>query len=53
MSGIKPLYDKYNWIPMMLGIMRSNNISIADKDVIEYFIDQPYFPILYDQLTVG
>ena len=49
--AVKPLYDKYNWIPMMLGIMRSNNISIADKDVIEYFIDQPYFPILYEQLT--
>jgi hypothetical protein len=47
----KQLYSPYAWIPMMLGILRANGVNIGDEDVIKYFINQPYFPKLYDQLT--
>ncbi|MCB0838527.1 MAG: hypothetical protein KDD99_17770 [Bacteroidetes bacterium] len=50
-SKIRQLYSPYAWIPMMLGILRSNGVNIGDEDVIKYFINQPYFPRLYDQLT--
>lgn len=48
---VKPLYDHESWMPMMLGLLRSNNVSIADPDVIIYFIDQPFFPRLYEMLS--
>lgn len=47
---VKPLYDHLSWIPMMLSILRLNEINIGRKDVIKYFIDQPYFPKIYEQL---
>lgn len=50
-NRIKPLYDHSSWIPMMLGLLRSNNISITDPDIIIYFIDQPFFPKLYGMLS--
>ncbi|MEZ4772674.1 MAG: hypothetical protein R3D00_05770 [Bacteroidia bacterium] len=50
-TPIQPLYHEYSWIPMMLGIMRSNNINIGDDYVIKYFIDEPYFDRIYPQLT--
>lgn len=52
-STQKPLYDNYSWIPMMLGILQSNDVSISDPDVIIYFIDQPFFPKLYEMLPVS
>lgn len=50
-TPVKPLYTEFNWIPMMLGILRANGVNIGDEDMIKYFIDQPYFPRIYDQLT--
>ncbi|WNJ16668.1 hypothetical protein [Pontibacter sp. G13] len=50
-NGIAPLYHKMNWIPMMLSILRTNEINIGDSDVIVYFVDEKYFPSLYAQLT--
>ena len=47
---IKPLYTAYDWIPGMLGRLRSANINIGDPDIIPYFIDQPYFDQIYQQL---
>ncbi|MCI4667629.1 MAG: hypothetical protein MRZ79_05660 [Bacteroidia bacterium] len=48
----KPLYQENDWIPMMLGILRSQNINIGDADIIRYFVDEPYFDELYKQLTI-
>lgn len=45
------LYDEFHWIPMMLGIMRVNNINVGDADVLPFLIDQPYFPRIYDLMT--
>ncbi|MEZ4827875.1 MAG: hypothetical protein R3C61_16550 [Bacteroidia bacterium] len=50
-TTVQPLYHEYSWIPMMLGIMRSNNINIGDDYVIKYFIDEPYFDRIYQMLT--
>lgn len=50
-TSAQPLYHEYSWIPMMLGIMRSNDINIGDDYVIKYFIDEPYFDRIYQQLT--
>lgn len=50
-NRIKPLYDHSSWIPMMLSLLKSNNISISDPDIIIYFIDQPFFPKLYEMLS--
>ena len=36
---------------MMLTIMRTHGVNIGDVDIIKYFIDEPYFPRLYEQLT--
>ncbi|MDX2248514.1 MAG: hypothetical protein SF052_17145 [Bacteroidia bacterium] len=51
LNPVKPLYSELSWIPMMLGILRANGVNIGEKDLIKYFIDQPYFPKLYEQLT--
>lgn len=45
------LYSPYNWIPMMLGLLRSQNINVGDKDVSMYLIPKPYFPRIYQQMT--
>lgn len=46
-----PLYHAYSWIPMMLTILRNHKVNVGDADVICYFVDQPYYPRLYDQMT--
>ncbi|MEZ4828107.1 MAG: hypothetical protein R3C61_17755 [Bacteroidia bacterium] len=51
LNPVQPLYSELSWIPMMLGILRANGVNIGEKDLIKYFIDQPYFPKLYEQLT--
>lgn len=48
---IEPLYGKYTWIPALLGRLRSHNIKISDPDILQYLIDQPYFPRIYDLLN--
>ncbi|MEL6654587.1 MAG: hypothetical protein AAFQ87_27680, partial [Bacteroidota bacterium] len=50
-KGVKPLYHKYNWIGMMLTILREENLSIADPDILVYFVDKPYFDKVYAALT--
>ncbi len=50
-KAVDPLYHKYNWIPMMLGILRQKGISIADPDIARFLVDKPYFQRVYDQLT--
>ncbi|MEM6345113.1 MAG: hypothetical protein AAF927_14575 [Bacteroidota bacterium] len=50
-SKVTPLYHKYNWIGMMMAILREENISIADPDILIYFIDKPYFDKVYAALT--
>lgn len=44
-------YHPFHWVPMMLGMLRDRNVSIADPDVLPYFIDAPYFDFLYGLLT--
>ncbi|MFK7924607.1 MAG: hypothetical protein AB8H47_21805, partial [Bacteroidia bacterium] len=51
LSKVDPLYHDYNWIPMMLGILRNKHINIADPDIIKYFVGKPYFDRVYDQLN--
>ena len=51
LAGVKPLYQPKNWIPMMLGILRAKKIDISDRELIQYFKSQPYYPDLYKQLT--
>ena len=51
-SKVEPLYHEYSWIPMMLALLRHNRINIGDPDVIRYFVDQPYFSRIYDQLNL-
>ncbi|MEL7338843.1 MAG: hypothetical protein AAGM67_00045 [Bacteroidota bacterium] len=48
---VDPLYHHENWIPMMLGLLRSRRINIGDPDIIKYFVGKPYFDKVYDQLT--
>ncbi|MDX2285958.1 MAG: hypothetical protein NW241_17450 [Bacteroidia bacterium] len=45
-----PLYNSYNWIPMMLGMLRSRQVNIGDEDVICYFAGEEYFGRVYEQL---
>lgn len=45
------LYNEFDWIPMMLGMLRAQDINIGEPDIIRYFIDEPYFPQLYEQLN--
>ncbi len=52
MAGVKPLYTHQSWIPMMLSLLRANRVNIGDADVICYFVDQPYYPSIYDQMTL-
>lgn len=47
------LYKQNDWIPMMLGMLRSQNINIGDADIIRYFVDEPYFRELYDQMILS
>ncbi|WNJ16339.1 hypothetical protein [Pontibacter sp. G13] len=48
---VEPLYHQRSWIPMMLTMLRGNNVNIGDPDILIYFIDQPYFADIYRQLT--
>lgn len=50
-AKVAPLYHQYSWIPMMLTILRANKINIGDEDVIKYFVNESYFPKIYEQLT--
>jgi hypothetical protein len=50
-GGIEPLYHRYNWINMMLGVLREQNISIADPEILAFLIDKPYFDKIYARLT--
>lgn len=45
------MYHNYSWIPMMLTILRNHKVNVGDADVICYFVDQPYYPRLYAQMT--
>ncbi|GAB4430283.1 MAG: hypothetical protein OHK0039_48970 [Bacteroidia bacterium] len=53
MPAVEPLYHPYSWIPMMLTLLRENDVNIGDEDVICYFVGEEYFPRLYDQLVPG
>jgi hypothetical protein len=44
-------YHEYHWVPMMLGLLRNKGISVADPDILPYFVEEPYFPFLYELLT--
>ncbi|MEZ4828290.1 MAG: hypothetical protein R3C61_18675 [Bacteroidia bacterium] len=48
---VEPLYHEFSWIPMMLNILRSRNINIGDPGIIRFFVDEPYFPKIYEQLN--
>lgn len=49
-QSVGPMYTPFDWIPMMLGILRSNQVNIGDPDIIKYFVDRDYFPRIYQQL---
>ena len=44
-------YNKENWIPMMLAMLRAQEVNIGDPQILKYFIHEPYFPRIYEQLT--
>jgi hypothetical protein len=44
-------YHPYHWVPMMLGLLRNQDINVADPEVLPYFLDEPYFDFLYRLLT--
>lgn len=44
-------YHEYHWVPMMLGLLRNRRISVADPEILPYFVGEPYFPFLYNLLT--
>lgn len=46
-------HNELSWIPMMLGMLRSQNINIGDADIICYFVEEAYFSVLYGQLLPG
>ncbi len=50
-QGIQPLYTQYNWIPMMLSMLRNEEVNIGDEDVICYFVDLAVFDRIYAQLV--
>lgn len=50
-TTIEPMYHEYSWIPMMLGLLRARDLNFGDPDIVCYFVDQPYFARIYDQLT--
>jgi hypothetical protein len=52
MANVKQLYTHQSWIPMMLSLLRANRVNIGDADVVCYFVDQPYYPSIYDQMTL-
>jgi hypothetical protein len=45
------LYGPYHWVPMMVGLLRSQRTSLADPDLLPYFVNQPFYPALYDHMT--
>jgi hypothetical protein len=49
-AGVEPLYGPFQWIPMMLGLLRTQGTNIGDADVICYFVEADYFERLYEQL---
>jgi hypothetical protein len=36
---------------MMVGMLRARNVSLADPEIIQYFLGEPYFPRIYELLT--
>ena len=44
-------YHKYNWIPMMLAMLRAQEVNIGEPHILKYFIHEPYFNKIYEQLT--
>ncbi|MEO0469211.1 MAG: hypothetical protein AAF206_06305 [Bacteroidota bacterium] len=47
----KPLYHQYQWIPMMLNLLRSRGIHVTDPDIIPYLLNHKEFERIYQQLT--
>ena len=45
-------YHHENWIPMMLGMLRAQNVNIGEPEILKYFIHEPYFPSIYEHLTI-
>ena len=44
-------YPPDRWIGVLLAQLRSRNLSIADPDILPYFLDAPYFPEIYARLS--
>lgn len=45
------LYSPNNWMVMMLGMLRSQKINIGDRQILPYFINEPYFDTIYQLMT--
>ena len=45
-------YHHENWIPMMLGMLRTQGVNIGEPAILKYFIHESYFPSIYEHLTV-
>ena len=45
-------YHHENWIPMMLGMLRTQGVNIGDPAILKYFIHEPYFQSIYEHLTI-
>ncbi|MDP5171959.1 MAG: hypothetical protein NWR72_17040 [Bacteroidia bacterium] len=49
-NGVQPLYTQYSWVPMMLTLLRNEQVNIGDEDVICYFVHLDVFSRIYAQL---
>ena len=49
---ITPLYHDKNWIPMMLNMLREQNVKITDPSVLQHLINKPYFFEVYEYLSI-
>lgn len=45
------LYSPDNWMVMMLGMLRSQKINIGDRQILPYFVNEPYFNNIYRLLN--
>lgn len=50
MAQTQPLYTQTSWIPMMLNMLRNEQVNIGDDDVICYFVHLDVFRQIYRQL---
>lgn len=49
--ALRPLYHPDNWVPMLIGILRSKGISLTDPELVRYLRTSPAFPRMLEMMT--